>query len=89
MDDIKRAMLGDREAQEELTERNELLSCPFCGGKAMIEYDTIEPFEYTIFCCDCGVMPVTSEDEKVCVRIWNTRAPILTMEQIERLEEME
>lgn len=32
--EIKLALLGDKAAQERLTERGELLPCPFCGGKA-------------------------------------------------------
>ena len=36
MTDIQKAMLGDKEAVERLTEREELLPCPFCGGKATI-----------------------------------------------------
>ena len=36
MDDrtIKLALLGDKASQERLTDRGELLPCPFCGGKA-------------------------------------------------------
>ena len=33
MDIIKRAMLGDKKAQQEITARGELLPCPFRGGK--------------------------------------------------------
>ena len=86
MTDIQRAMLGDHEAAARLTEQGMLLECPFCGGEAMVEYDTTEPFEYAVFCGDCGVMPTTSEDEQVARLAWNTRAPLLTPEQIERLE---
>ena len=32
MDDVTRAMLGDHEAAERLTERGELLPCSFYGG---------------------------------------------------------
>ena len=39
----------------------------------MIEYDDIMPFEYSVFCGDCGVMPSTSEDKQVAVSVWNTR----------------
>ena len=41
MTDIKRAILGDHEAAKRLTEVGVLLECPFCGGEAMVEYDTI------------------------------------------------
>ena len=88
LSDIQRAMLGDHDAAERLTEQGVLLPCPFCGGEAMVEYDTINPFEYAVFCGDCGVMTTTSEEEKMAVKIWNTRAAVLTPEQIERLEEL-
>lgn len=32
MDEIKRALLGDKEAQRAVTEREELLPCYRCGG---------------------------------------------------------
>lgn len=38
MDDIKKAMLGDKEAAERLTERGELLTCPFCGKQGILEH---------------------------------------------------
>ena len=85
--DIRRALLGDHEAAKRLTEAGVLLPCPFCGGEAMVEYDTIEPFEYTVFCGDCGVMPTTSEDEQVARLAWNTHAPILSESELKKLEE--
>lgn len=69
----RRALLGDRQAQEECTRQGIVLPCPFCGGKAMIEYDDIMPFEYSAFCEDCGVMPSVSEDKQVIISVWNTR----------------
>ena len=80
MDEVKRALLGDKEAAKRLTEVGVLLECPFCGGEAMVEYDTIEPFEYAVFCGDCGVVPATSEDEQLARLAWNIRAPILNVE---------
>lgn len=74
MNDLeRRAMLGDRQAQEECTRRGIVLPCPFCGGVAMIEYDTVSPFEYNVFCGDCGVMLGISEDKQVAISEWNTR----------------
>lgn len=86
MDDVKLAMLGDHEAAKRLTDAGVLLACPFCGGDAMVEYDTMEPFEYAVFCGDCGVMPTVSEDEQVALLAWNTRAPILSAEEMEMLK---
>ena len=34
MTGIQKAMLGDKEAAERLTEKWELLPCPCCGGQA-------------------------------------------------------
>lgn len=38
MDEIKRAMLGDKEAQRRLTERFEILPCPFCKGRGKVSF---------------------------------------------------
>lgn len=74
MTDLERhAILGDQQAQEECTRRGIVLPCPFCGGVAMIEYDTVSPFEYNVFCGDCGVMLGISEDKQVAISEWNTR----------------
>ena len=89
MDDVKRALLGDKEAAKRLTDAGLLLNCPFCGGEAMVEYDTMQPFEWAVFCGDCGVMPTVSEDEQVARLAWNTRAPILNVEEMEMLEGIE
>lgn len=87
--DVKLALLGDHEAAKRLTDAGVLLNCPFCGGEAMVEYDTIEPFEYSVFCGKCGAMPATREDERTVRGIWNTRAPILSSKEMEMLEGME
>lgn len=34
---VRRALLGDREAQEECTRQGIVLLCPFCGGQAQME----------------------------------------------------
>ena len=89
MTDEKRALRGDHEAAKRLTAAGVLLECPFCGGNAMMEYDTMEPFEWTVFCGDCGVMPTSSEDKQVAALVWNTRAPILSSREMKMLEGME
>lgn len=33
LDDRTLALLGDKAAQGRITERGELLACPFCGGE--------------------------------------------------------
>lgn len=92
MDDrtITLALLGDRAAQERITERGELLPCPFCLGKS-------GGIDGTILKFDIGGLYAHKRTGK-CVldgmiiydkAQWNTRAPILTPEQIKRLVEME
>lgn len=92
MDDIKLAMLGDKSAQERLTERGELLPCQFCKGKVF----TVSGFGGLMFfkCKECGC--VVSFDNHRCnqskqeaIKQFNTRAPILTPEELEMLEEIE
>lgn len=70
---IRRALLGSREAQQECTEKRIALPCPYCGGEAIIEYDSVAPFEYDVVCGDCGIMKGISEDKNVAIREWNTR----------------
>lgn len=70
---IRRALLGDQEAQRACTDKGIALPCPFCGGEAIIEYDSVAPFEYDVFCGDCGVTLGISEDKNVALREWNTR----------------
>lgn len=90
MDDRTLALLGDRAAQERITDRGELLPCPFCLGRS-------GGIDGTILKFDIGGLYAHKRTGK-CVldgmiiydkAQWNTRAPILTPEQIKRLEEME
>lgn len=97
MNDIQKALLGDKEAQERLTERGKLLPCPFCGGHASVRAHFSSYGEsYSVKCenkcvVTCGhfVAPeiewrVTLKNEAIAK--WNTRAPILSAEELERLE---
>ena len=89
MDDIKLAMLGNREAAKRLTEAGVLLPCPFCNGNAGIEYDTLEPYQFVVYCQNCGVYEGAHDTEKEARRAWNTRAPILSAAEMKMLEGME
>lgn len=124
--DKTKALLGDRAAQERITERGELLPCPMCGSKKLkVEHksrragftgldDRVEYQTYSVRCNSCHArgpahggkviasfnyfsvtqnLPkwaTTQMDLSKAARLaWNTRAPILTPEQIKRLEEIE
>lgn len=85
LDEKTRALLGDREAQEAFTARGELLPCPGCNGeetkhRAVMACVMIE--------CECGFVAAGYNLEEAR-RVWNTRAPILSSEQMEMLEGME
>ena len=99
MDIIKRALLGDKKAQQELTEKGELLPCPFCEGKAehgLNKRDTRKRFGiyHIIAITQCSVctakvtMAGTDREKayKYADELWNTRPQILTDEEMERLE---
>ena len=87
MDDIKLAMLGNKEAAKRLADAGVLVPCPFCNGSADIEYDTIEPYQFVAYCQNCGVYEGTYDTEKQARLAWNTRAPILSESELKKLEE--
>lgn len=80
--DTQLALLGDRAAQERITERGELLPCPLCGVNLVCHPPSRIHFHESNGCLlDRVGIPMESAEK------WNTRAPILTPEQIKRLEE--
>lgn len=83
MDDKMRAQQGGHEAAKRLTYAGVLLPCPGCRGedtkhRAVMACVMIE--------CLCGFM-AAGYDLKEARQIWNTRAPILSAEEM--LEGME
>ena len=109
MDDYRRALLGDRAAQERITERGELLLCPWCGGHIQeMRFD----YHFRFQCESCKIgrtFPGWIQEkesgecisgEQSAVKLyyhadalekaranWNTRAPILSAEELERLKD--
>lgn len=70
----RRALLGDRQAQEECTRQGILLPCPFCGyGAELVEKDDA----YSVVCKDwyCIANDIQPEydDAMVALAVWNTR----------------
>lgn len=100
MDDVRLALLGDKAAQERLTERGELLPCPCCGGEAKFKKgfpskQIAHCRQAVVQCKRCGVRTVTHRQlpmerwqdvDKAAISEWNTRAPILTPEELKELE---
>lgn len=90
MDDIKRALLGDHEAAKRLTEKGVLLRCPMCGSNPELffwykEEKQINPS--LVRCIKCGLHTSTYLRIKDAILVWNTRAPILSAEEMEMLDE--
>lgn len=80
------ALLGDRAAQERITERGELLPC-VCGGSPERKGPPGN-FAYRVACTVCRMNTGGCKTQEEADKKWNTRAPILTPEQIKRLGEM-
>lgn len=90
MDDrtIKLALLGDKAAQERMTERGELLPCWRCGGEAEVqEVHTGGKPVYAVSCKKhyCGAYGGANQTKQHAMAYWNARAPILTPEEIKEL----
>lgn len=83
MDDIKLALLGDKAAQERMTERGELLPCPWCGGEARMV--GVGKWRYAV-CKKCTIEGPVKRDIDEARLAWNTRAPILSAEEMEMLD---
>ena len=72
----RRALLGDREAQEECTRQGIVLPCPMCKNRPSIEEHTFyrSPSSYGVV-CGCGMSTHQSYDTPEEARqAWNTRA---------------
>ena len=103
MDDIKLAMLGNKEAAKRLTDAGVLLGCPWCG-KTVAHVGTIAEHElmdedapgydwcanHYDTACDatnggCGGHTGPYKSEYEARLAWNTRAPILSAEEMEKI----
>lgn len=85
MDKVKRALLGDRKAQEELTKKGRKLPCHVCGKKAKIMFrEGLFVIMYSDEYCNC--LCVAEPVRAMAIRKWNERAEILTEKEMEKLE---
>lgn len=71
---IRRALLGDKEAQQECTDRGIVLQCPFCGmtPRFMAWYGTCS-ISCSNYQCAAAVTNHCFADAKEAVKHWNTR----------------
>lgn len=84
MDDIKRALLGDHEAAKRLTDAGVLIPCALCKGCGVLDSEHIASI-FWILCTGCGMQTEAFETEEAARLAWNTRAPILSAEEMEML----
>lgn len=100
MTEIEKALFGDHEAAKRLTDAGVLLPCPFCGG--IVDITAFDPrllrpscnHVYCVVCWDCDMLFGWDIDyggrfdtEEEARLAWNTRAPILSAEELKKLEE--
>ena len=86
MNDVKRALLGDHEAAKRLTDAGVLVPCAHCKGRAVLVEGTLSaPGKYSVVCgeCFCATMWCISKED--AIGRWNTRAPILSAEEMEKI----
>lgn len=67
---IRRALLGDQEAQKECTEKCIVLPCPFCGS-SKIKISKREVCHY--FCQNCFAKAEATFTQQGALASWNTR----------------
>ena len=99
--DIRAALLGDKEAAKRLTETGyftasgdmSLDSCPFCGSSdvAFERYLHTAGYRWRVVCTSCmaSIDPGHAQQRSTVQRMWNTRAPILSESELKALEELE
>ena len=92
MTDERCALLGDHEASKRLSEAGVLLPCPFCNGRVrrVIGFGGLNFFK----CKKCGAVVSFDNDyynthKNAAITAWNTRAPVLSLEEIKMLEGMD
>lgn len=70
----RRALMGDKQAQEECTAKGIVLPCPCCGSTKVVPTDDLETFVW-LRCTLCGHLSKTEIDERAALQSWNTRTP--------------
>lgn len=94
MDEIKLAMLGNRDAQEKLTRKGIMIPCQ-CGGEAAIRVEKVPDEKYEwyhaeIICKAClmkisRMEPGEAWAKERVIKDWNRRAPLLSAEELETI----
>ena len=89
MDDVKRALLGDREAAKRLTDAGVLVPCPMCNGESRLNTWRLKAQRKNpavVKCSKCGLETRVYNRIKDARLAWNTRAPILSESEMEVID---
>lgn len=73
---IRRALMGSQEAQQECTEKEIALPCPFCGvtGDNVALHNNPNSTQFWGYCWGCHTEgPIAHGSVKNALSIWNTR----------------
>lgn len=77
---IRRALLGDQQAQRKCTDEEIILPCPLCGGKASVQKDISGKERYHVVCSNvknaCNLvsgLPIWRGSAEEAIAEWNTR----------------
>lgn len=77
---IRRALLGDKQAQRKCTDEEIILPCPLCGGKASVQKDISGKERYHVVCSNvknaCNLvsgLPIWRGSAEEAIAEWNTR----------------
>ena len=62
---------------------NELLPCPFCGGKGNIDKTIVGIEEYFIWCRGCNLEMALHKTVKQAIKAWNTRQEVTKQKDAE------
>ena len=77
---IRRALLGDQQAQRKCTDEEIILPCPLCGGKASVQKVISGKERYHVVCSNvknaCNLvsgLPIWRGSAEEAIAEWNTR----------------
>lgn len=68
----RKALLGDRQAQEECTRQGIVLACPCCGCAAALHTTDMFSTIYAV-CQKCGLRTSGYHSPDTAIKFWNTR----------------
>lgn len=77
---IRRALMGDEQAQRKCTDEEIVLTCPLCGGKASVQKNISGKERYHVVCNNvknaCNLvsgLPIWRGSAEEAIAEWNTR----------------